>query len=65
MKDAADGPIVGAMRRRYKEFCDADRHSSDFAWSAIRDMFLPTPMDIADELDALRKERGKPKGRRG
>ena len=54
------GPIGEAMRRRYREFYDAD-HGNGFSWPAIRDVLLPTLLDIADELDALRKERGKPK----
>lgn len=58
------GPIGEAMRKRYREFYDAD-HGGDMVWQAVRDVLLPTLLDIADELDASRKERGKPKARRG
>lgn len=63
-RDSA-GPLGKAMRRRYGEFYGANHPSNKYVWLAIRDVLLPTLLDIADELDALRKERGQPKRGRG
>lgn len=51
------GPLGRAARRRWRDL----REGRGIEWRAIRDVILPTLVDIADELDALRKERGQPK----
>jgi len=55
--EEAGGSIGKAMRSRYQKL----RSDNDIEWSAIRDVLLPTLLDIADELDALRRERGRSK----
>lgn len=56
-REDSAGPLGEAMRRRYA----ALGAGSGIEWRAIRNVLLPTLLDIADELDTLRRERGKPK----
>jgi len=61
-QETGSGPIGEAMRNRYRDLAGGN---DDTKWRAIRDVLLPTLLDIADELDALREERGHPKRGRG
>lgn len=56
------GPLGKAIRRRWRDLKDGTG-LAEATWHALRDVLLPTLLDISDELDALREERGKPKKR--